>query len=405
MEKNIALILFCRQILPIFSFLMISSLLLYLIFSNLRIINSTLKQLFNDTKSNIKSIIILLILLYIILSLLILLRDMIYNISVILHNSPMDLISFMSNPPVPNKGSFVDPNNVADPVRWWPSGVPQTWTILGSALAIYRFLPAPPRFRAIIALGSMGISIPSMVYFNGIENPNGFNRLMYSFDHRLRTGVWPNPNNVPNEVTNVDIDNLILNRWLQEMQRSNNFPKDINTNFPNNPGGPGSNGGSGFNGGSGGSGSSSGISNNFVGDNIPSINDLSNTIADKLVEICANIFNPVLVEGYLDDLIGQHLLFQILLYIVAISILLLFIVFLFLFFILQHKEYVINKFQNKYIKMYIKYQFILAKISYYIIPILILFGLIEMIVILHYTLSHPIPYHILPINLHTYIKP
>ena len=112
-----------------------------------------------------------------------------------------------------------------------------------------------------------------------------------------------------------------------------------------------------------------------------------------------------MVEGYLDDLIGQHLLFQILLYIVAISILLLFIVFLFLFFILQHKEYVINKFQNKYIKMYIKYQFILAKISYYIIPILILFGLIEMIVILHYTLSHPIPYHILPINLHTYIKP
>ena len=80
--------------------------------------------------------------------------------------------------------------------------------------------------------------------------------------------------------------------------------------------------GSGFNGGSG---TSSGVSNNFVGDKLPSINDLSNTIADKLVELSYNFFNPVLVEGYLDDLMGQHLLFQILLFIVCISILLLFI--------------------------------------------------------------------------------
>ena len=69
MEKNIALIL---KILPVFSFLMISSLLLYIIFSNLRIINSTLKQLFNDTKSNIKSIIILLILIVIVIVIVIL---------------------------------------------------------------------------------------------------------------------------------------------------------------------------------------------------------------------------------------------------------------------------------------------------------------------------------------------
>ena len=76
------------------------------------------------------------------------------------------------------------------------------------------------------------------------------------------------------------------------------------------------------------------------------------------------------MEGYLDDLMGQHLLFQILLFIVCISILLLFIVFyfyylyyeikslykfiiiiysfLFLLFILRNKEYLLNKFQNKY---------------------------------------------------------
>lgn len=55
--------------------------------------------------------------------------------------------------------------------------------------------------------------------------------------------------------------------------------------------------------------------------------------------------------------------------------------------------------------MYINYQLILAKISYYVIPVFIIFGLIEMSVILHYLLSHPIPYHVIPANLHIYVKP
>ena len=43
-----------------------------------------------------------------------------------------------------------------DPVRWWPSGTPQSWGILGTALGIYRLVPvrSSPRVKAMAALGS-----------------------------------------------------------------------------------------------------------------------------------------------------------------------------------------------------------------------------------------------------------
>ena len=67
----------------------------------------------------------------------------------------------------------VDANtNAQDPVRWWPSGVPQTWSIMGIAAAIYR--TTRPRVRAVAALSSMGITIPLNIYFHAVENPHGF---------------------------------------------------------------------------------------------------------------------------------------------------------------------------------------------------------------------------------------
>lgn len=125
---------------------------------------------------------------------------------------------------------------------------------------------------------------------------------------------------------------------------------------------------------------------------------------DKIFELFSNLFNPIVVEGYLDDLIGQHLMFQMLIFIVSISILLLIIVFLFISFFLKNKEYLMNKFDNKYIKLYLSYQFVIAKVSYYIIPIFIVIGLIDIVVMLYYMLSHPIPYHVIPVNLHIYVK-
>ena len=42
---------------------------------------------------------------------------------------------YMDNPATQNQ----------DPVKWWPSGVPQTWGIIGTALAAYRTIPGSPR--------------------------------------------------------------------------------------------------------------------------------------------------------------------------------------------------------------------------------------------------------------------
>ena len=111
------------------------------------------------------------------------------------------------------------------------------------------------------------------------------------------------------------------------------------------------------------------------------------------------------VEGYLDDLIGQHLFIQMLLVIVAISLLLLFISFLFIILLLQNKDYVLKRFNNKFIKFYLNYQFILAKLGFIILPFFIILGIIELIVGSYYIITHPLPYDKLPIDLHTYIKP
>lgn len=43
-------------------------------------------------------------------------------------------------------------------------------------------------------MASLGVTAP--LWFYAIENPNGFERLMYSFSEYKRTGRFPNPSNV-----------------------------------------------------------------------------------------------------------------------------------------------------------------------------------------------------------------
>ena len=45
----------------------------------------------------------------------------------------------------------------------------------------------------------------------------------------------------------------------------------------------------------------------------------------------------------------------------------------------NHKEFITKKFNNKFIKLYIKYQIILANISLFLLPALIFLGLIELL--------------------------
>lgn len=70
----------------------------------------------------------------------------------------------------------------SDPVRWWPSGVPQAGMSILSALGTYVTLNKlgllNPRARVISALAAGGLSTGQMIYNGALENPVGFNRLM-----------------------------------------------------------------------------------------------------------------------------------------------------------------------------------------------------------------------------------
>lgn len=62
-------------------------------------------------------------------------------------------------------------NDTQDPVRWRPSGTPQTWGILGTTLGVYRLVPGNPRVKTMAALSSRlrGLTIPSTVNFHAVE--------------------------------------------------------------------------------------------------------------------------------------------------------------------------------------------------------------------------------------------
>ena len=295
-----------------------------------------------------------------------------------------------STPSGSNIGSNTVQNTppAQDPVRWGPSGVPQTWTIIGTSLGIYRFLNAsPPRVRIMAAIGSMGVTAPTLVLINAIENPNGFNRLVYSWMEHRRTGRWPAT--IPNRVDDIHLESISENMASETVANNSTLLNETYNNIQNN------------------SNSFHWVNNDEIYNFISGIltdNSIS-PLTTQVLEILSKIFRPVEVEGYLDDLIGQHLFIQMLLVIVAISLLLLFISFLFIILLLQNKDYVLKRFNNKFIKFYLNYQFILAKLGFIILPFFIILGIIELIVGSYYIITHPLPYDKLPIDLHTYIKP
>ena len=60
-----------------------------------------------------------------------------------------------------------------DPVRWWPSGVPQGWTIIGTAIFTYVTLSkipgVSPRLRVLGSLGSAGVSAGQITYHSHVR--------------------------------------------------------------------------------------------------------------------------------------------------------------------------------------------------------------------------------------------
>ena len=247
-------------------------------------------------------------------------------------------------------------NDNQDPIRWWPSGVPQTWGVIGAATIAYRGCPGSARVKVLAASATLGVTLPVMVFNQAIENPNGFHRLLYSWVYYKQHGSWPA--NIPNNVDVAKVEGTILE---ESSKNASSYLPMVNNN-----------------------------KGSFTFDNI-------------IPENILDIFRPVQIEGFLDDLIGQQLFIHFLLLIIVFSLIILFSLYLFIQALLGKKEFILKKFNNKFIHFYIKYQLILAKFSTIILPILIMLGLIELFVGLLYIILHPIPFENLPIDLHTFL--
>lgn len=145
-------------------------------------------------------------------------------------------------------------------------------------------------------------------------------------------------------------------------------------------------------------------SSSFTNFDLSDFNIFKDFSFDKLINFVLQLFRPVKVEGHLDDLLGLQLFIYFLLLVIVISLIGLTIIYMFVNILLHNKELIINKFNNKFLKFMVKYQLFLGKISIFTLPLLILFGLIELAVGLHYLITHPIAWEELPIDLHTYIS-
>ena len=113
---------------------------------------------------------------------------------------------------------------------------------------------------------------------------------------------------------------------------------------------------------------------------------------------------PVYVEEHFYGLIGQQIIIHIILFVLVISLILLFIFYIINNLFLLNKDKIINKFDNKFIKLYIKYQLFLAKLSLIYLPIFILVGLLILCHGFYFLIKYQIPYESLNIDLHTYIS-
>ena len=247
------------------------------------------------------------------------------------------------------------------PVRTTHSGVLQTWAIAGIAFTAYRtFRNGSQGFRLFTSLASIGITLPMSVYFHAVENAEGFDRFMYSLTTFRATGQWPNPNSYSSS-------NSVLTQIHRDVSNGSS------TFLPN-----------------------------FDWFNV--ILKYLNSSANGLLEFILNIFKPVAVEGHLDILLGQQLLIHFLSIIVVISLIVLCIVYFCTIFMLKNKDFLLKKFNNRFILLYLNYQVFLARLTTVILPLLILLGLVELLIMLHFLITHPIPIEQLPIDLHTYLK-
>ena len=347
---------------------------LFILF-NLGVLLFVIIYIINNNFLNKINLLFIVMLIYAIL-LLIDVSIYLYNSTEIVWNSS-DYILYVNNtePVTSTNVNTTTPAPTSDPVRWWPSGVPQAWAVIGSGLITFRTLAnINPRARVIAALGATGASTSLVLLNSALENSVGFNRFMFGLTEYNRTGRWPNIDEVGNRYS----EQAINTRLQQAIDAYNNR----------------------------GTGTGS-ISNSLSSEQNPMIEALIKileSIPDNLTQILASIFKAESVAGHLDDLMGQQLFILICLYFLMVFIILLFIVYIINNVFLHYKDVLLNYFDNKYIKLYIHYQVLLGRISIIYMPILIIFFMLGLCKGLLFLINHPIPFESLNIDLHTYIK-
>lgn len=137
------------------------------------------------------------------------------------------------------------------------------------------------------------------------------------------------------------------------------------------------------------------------------LGDIFNNLSlDSVLKSLTSLLNIQSLEGYFDELYGFIWFSQVLLLIISISLIVLFLIYIFINILLLNKEAIINRFnnKNKFLKFFIKYQILLGHISFYFLPLLIITGLVELVYILNYLISHPLPLEELPIDTHIFIS-
>ena len=143
--------------------------------------------------------------------------------------------------------------------------------------------------------------------------------------------------------------------------------------------------------------------NNFL-PSLDSYKDVIDTIIDKIFTETIQIIQPVPVQGFLDDLIGQRMFIEVILFISCFFTILLIIAFFINLIFLLNKDKFIKFFDNKFFTLYFKYQALIAKISLFYLPLFIALGLYTITHGLYWLITHQIPYNSLDIELHQFIS-
>lgn len=89
------------------------------------------------------------------------------------------------------------------------------------------------------------------------------------------------------------------------------------------------------------------------------------------------IFRPVPVEGFLDDLIGQQLFIQMLLLAVVIGLIIIFSVYIFILIMVNNKDFISKQFKNKFILFFYKISTIFIKNKFHYFTLMNLLGFIR----------------------------